>query len=198
MHRRRRAEGWISTSKRGAVALRNTRSEAAAPLTSQHCGAVMPRRPLSSADVHITVADLHDRVVRNLHECGLALTLALSDRSNLDEDFIEAVATALDVLEAVVRDIHTTAFAVRQQRVAPPTDVGSNHRRYLVRIEDEALVAYAQGDGHDFRRMHDDTIWAHESDGLLLSARSGTPIARRSGIVYYDMVNDIPLYYRTP
>jgi len=35
---------------------------------------------------------------------------------------------------------------------------------------------------------------AHESDDLLLSARFGTPLARRSGNVFYDIETDIPLY----
>ena len=43
--------------------------------------------------------------------------------------------------------------------------------------------------------MSDHELWAHESDGLLLSARSGTPFARRDGRVFYDVETHVPLYY---
>ena len=147
------------------------------------------------SSVIVTFVDLHDRLVRNLHECALALTIVIHDHDDRNR---ETLTTALDVLDRAIRDIRTTAFAARQHTHATVADATDTRRRYLVRIEDEVLIAYADGDGHDFRRVHDNTIWAHESDGTLLSARSGTPIARRSGLIYYDIVNAIPLYYQAP
>ena len=150
-----------------------------------------------SADVITTFADLHDRVVRQLHACGLALATLVREARVLDGSIAETLSAVQATLDLAVRDIHATTFAVRQQLRPQAAADSDGHRRYVIRIEDEAVLAYADGDGHDFRRVHDDSIWAHESDGTLLSARSGTPIARRSGIVYYDAVNDIPLYYLT-
>ena len=43
--------------------------------------------------------------------------------------------------------------------------------------------------------MSDHELWAQESDGLLRSARSGKPFARREGHVFYDLETNVPLYY---
>lgn len=157
----------------------------------------MHRGQLSAADIITTYADLHDRVVRDLHVCGVALTALMPDGNALDSATVAELARLRDVLNGAIRDVQTTAFAVRQQ-LHSQAAADDGQRRYLVRIEDEAVIAYAVGNGHDFRRIYDDTMWAYESDGTLLKERSATPIARRSGIVYYDPVRDIPLYYLTP
>jgi hypothetical protein len=68
--------------------------------------------------------------------------------------------------------------------------------RFLLSVDDHEVVAYATG-GHDFYRASDDVLWAHESEGQLLAARSGTTLARRYGRVYYDPNNDAPLYYQS-
>jgi hypothetical protein len=68
-------------------------------------------------------------------------------------------------------------------------------RRYLCSVEDDEVFAYARPSGHDFFRAADHMPWAHESDGLLLSARSGAPLARRAGNVFHDITSDAPLYY---
>jgi hypothetical protein len=68
--------------------------------------------------------------------------------------------------------------------------------RFLVNVDDHEVVAYAPR-GHDFYRASDDVLWAHESEGRLLAARSGTMLARKSGRVYYDADNDAPLYYQS-
>jgi hypothetical protein len=68
--------------------------------------------------------------------------------------------------------------------------------RFLLRVNDHEVVAYATG-GHDFYRASDDELWAHESDGHLLAARSGTTLARKYGRVYYDANGDVPLYYQS-
>ena len=48
--------------------------------------------------------------------------------------------------------------------------------------------------GAGFFRAADRTLWAHEHDGLLLSARSGAPLAHRVGNIFYDLESDRPLY----
>jgi len=147
-----------------------------------------------SAEVQ-TFVGLCDRVVGNLHASALTITKILNESNRLDERVIEGLNASIQLLEHAIQDIHTATFVGQQPRPSDP-QLPSIHPRYLVRIEDEAVIAYAD-DGHDFRRVHDDTVWAHDSDGTLLSARSGTPIARRSGSIYYDTVTDIPLYYET-
>lgn len=68
--------------------------------------------------------------------------------------------------------------------------------RYLYRVDDEKLFAYAPG-RRDFFRASDDTPWAHESHDWLVAAESGEPIAHRTGDVYYGAVESEPLYRET-
>ena len=67
-------------------------------------------------------------------------------------------------------------------------------RRRLTRFSAAEDFAYAVG-SYDFYRAADHTLWAHESQGLLLSARSGTPLARRNGNIFYDIDSNTPLYF---
>ena len=146
----------------------------------------------SVAGVSAAFAELYDRVIRDLHESALALTTILHE-PGVSARVVETLNAAIRALDDAIRDVRTTVFAARP----PDTQLLRRiHHRYLVRIEDEVVIAYADG-GHDYRRVHDDTLWAHESDGTLLSSRSGTPIARRSGSTYYDTVTNIALYYET-
>lgn len=72
-----------------------------------------------------------------------------------------------------------------------PPPIPNGHRR-LCRLTANEVFAYAVG--HDFHRAADHELWAHESEGLLLSARFGTPLARRIGNVFYDITTNEPLY----
>ncbi len=74
------------------------------------------------------------------------------------------------------------------------SEQGPDGVRYLCRIEDDEPFAYARR-GHDFFRVRDHMLWAHESEDFLLSARSGRPLARGAGGVFYDAENGLPLYY---
>jgi hypothetical protein len=76
------------------------------------------------------------------------------------------------------------------------TDESRAEARYLRRVEDGEPFAYARR-GHDFIRVRDDQLWAHESEDLLLSARSGDPLARRMGAIFYQIDTGAPLYYET-
>ena len=67
-------------------------------------------------------------------------------------------------------------------------------RRRLCTFAFDEVFAYAMH-GHDFYRVGDNSLWAHESEDLLLSARSGRPLARRTGNVFYDFDSNAPLYY---
>jgi hypothetical protein len=67
-------------------------------------------------------------------------------------------------------------------------------QRWLCRANDHSAFAYARG--HDYIRRSDHTLWAHLSDGALLSARSGEPLAYQLGSAFYDYQTRQPLYYQ--
>jgi hypothetical protein len=66
--------------------------------------------------------------------------------------------------------------------------------RYLCRVDDRKVHAYAVT-RRDFLLASDDTLWAHESHGWLLSAASASPLAHRVGDIYYDAATETPLYF---
>lgn len=68
--------------------------------------------------------------------------------------------------------------------------------RYLLKAEDDKLFAYAPG-RRDFFTTADDRLWAHESHGWLIAAKSGEALAHRTGDVYYGAVDGKPLYRLT-
>jgi hypothetical protein len=66
--------------------------------------------------------------------------------------------------------------------------------RCLCKIEDGEVFAYVAR-GNEFVRVRDHLVWAIEHDDVLVSARSGQPLARRRGRVYFETDTDQPLYY---
>jgi hypothetical protein len=80
-----------------------------------------------------------------------------------------------------------------RRRSARRAHVHLPYARTLYRCDDGAACAYRCG--RDFFRSRDNTLSAHDSDGLLLSARSCTPLLRRVGNVYFDLADHRPLYY---
>jgi hypothetical protein len=66
-------------------------------------------------------------------------------------------------------------------------------QHWLCRSDDRSVFAYARG--HDYIRRSDRTLWAHISDGVLISARSGEPLAYQVGNAFYDYNTRQPLYY---
>ena len=73
-------------------------------------------------------------------------------------------------------------------------DVAPEVGRSLCRIDDGAVFATIER-GHEFVRLSDHELWATERDGVLVSARSGLPLAVRRGKVFFATDNDEPLYY---
>jgi hypothetical protein len=69
-----------------------------------------------------------------------------------------------------------------------------DHPRCLCRFDDGQVFAYAER-GHDFIRASDRELWAVERDDLLVSARSGAPLAQRRGRVFFAADTEEPLYY---
>jgi len=139
-------------------------------------------------------AELHDRIVDRLQHIGLSLTLVLQ-QSGLDNAIAEQLGRVVDELDCAMRDIRTTAFHARAIERIGSRD-GQSHKgiRYLVRFEDGVVFAVNRG-GHDFYRMGDNQLWAHESGDVLLSARSGEALATRRGRFYFDDPARPPIYY---
>ncbi len=158
-----------------------------------------------------SAADVGDRVVNHIFGCGLTLA-ALVGRPDVNAEVAEQLCGVIEGLDQAVSAMRRAAFAAlindshrnpntsNAMAVTDPAPAAArvaagvrDGRRRLCRFNDDAF-AYAMH-GHDFYRCSDHELWAHESDGLLLSARSGTPFARRDGRVFYDFETNVPLYY---
>ncbi len=155
-------------------------------------------------------AESLDRVVHRLFGSGLSLASILS-RGIVDDHIADRLRDAMDGLDAAIREIRGIAFTGMLRRIAPPeaacpmvvaavseadviTPVVQVHgQRFLDRVEDGEPFACATH-GHDFYRLSDNVLWAHESGALLLSARSGLALARRVGSVFHDLESRLPLY----
>ena len=66
--------------------------------------------------------------------------------------------------------------------------------RCLCRVEDGELFAYLAR-GNEFVRVSDHNVWAIEHEDVLVSARSGEPLAYRRGRVYFATDSGVPVYY---
>jgi hypothetical protein len=133
------------------------------------------------------------------HIFGAGLTLAgILSLERVDADVAERIRDAIDVLDAAVGELRTAALAEIVGEDAAGSENASalvaSGRRRLSSLSIDGVFAYAVG-SHDFCRAADNALWAHESDGLLLSARSGALLARRDGKVFYDVDSNAPLYF---
>jgi hypothetical protein len=142
--------------------------------------------------------DTHDRVINLIFESGLTLARIVG-LQRVDDEVATLLHSAIDRLDTAVRELRGAALAgVLEHHDARPDmldqTVGAHWRRRLCRVTVDEVFAYAVG-GLDFYRASDHQLWAHESDGLLLSARSGAPLARRDGNLYFDIESNLPLYY---
>ena len=90
--------------------------------------------------------------------------------------------------------LQTDIAAVQTLGHGPAEAPFGDHPRCLCRFEDGVVFAYAER-GHEFIRASDRELWAVERDEALVSARSGAPLARRRGRVFFDVATDAPLYY---
>ncbi|HTD50326.1 MAG TPA: hypothetical protein VK771_07000 [Acidimicrobiia bacterium] len=168
--------------------------------------------PWSEADGRVA-AQLHDRVIDRMRGAELALA-AIVGLGAIDARVAAQLRDVMDQLDGIAKDLRSTDLAVwvrdRDPRpdenghltiVKPAPDrqaarpMSEERRRYLCSFQDGQVFAYATPNGHDFFRASDHTPWAHESDGLLLSARSGTPLAVRAGSVFHDLASNEALYF---
>jgi hypothetical protein len=145
------------------------------------------------------LGDAHHRVISRVFGAGLTLAGVLS-LPRLDSAIADRLRDAIDDLDTAARELQGAALNLETQdrdvrlRTAPAVDPKPNGHRRLNRITSDQVFAYAIG-RYDFYRAADHVLWAHERDGLLVSARSGTPIARRDGNIFYDIDSDVPVYY---
>lgn len=146
----------------------------------------------------------HDRAINHIFGCGLIVAGVLG-RPDVSEEVARRLEDVIDKLDAAVAAIRDAAFAARVQdregasALTAPEPVAEARaaldeaRRRLWRFSDDAC-AYATH-GNDYYRTADHVLWARESNGLLLSARSDTPFARRDGHVFLSLETKRPLYY---
>jgi hypothetical protein len=152
----------------------------------------------SNPDDEYISADVHDRVSNCIFGAGLTLASVLS-LQRLDDEVAGRLHDAIDALDTAARELRSAALArvVRSRDAGPETPhraVPNDWRRRLCRVSVNEVFAYAIR-GYDFYCASDHMLWAHESDGVLLSARSGTPFARRVGNLFHDIESNVPLYY---
>jgi len=79
-------------------------------------------------------------------------------------------------------------------RMEEPPAVARTRAQSLCRFEDGAVFAFRER-GNSYVRASDHEVWATERDSLLVSARSGLPLAIRRGRVFFAIDTDEPLYY---
>ncbi len=150
-------------------------------------------------DEHALIG-VHDRVINNIFGSGMTLA-AILNLDRVDHDVADRLRDVIAALDTAVAELRTEMLARVLASFGAPSEVSqtadpNDTCRRLSRFAVEEVFAYAVG-GHDFYRSSDHELWAHESDGILLSARSGVPFARRDGHVFYDIDTDAPLYYET-
>jgi len=150
-------------------------------------------------------SELYDQLVNDLFGASLVLAGVLG--LDADEPVIERVRRAIAELDTAIGRLRHAALD--RAIVAPnaaefldqPAAIPQGARR-LHRLGAGELFAYRTG-AQDYFRARDHALWAHETQGLLISARNGTPLARRDGRVFFDVHTDDPLYFedsawRTP
>ena len=155
-------------------------------------------------------ADLYGRVVNRLFRSGLDIA-SIASHPSVNDDIRAPLGRVVDQLEGAIAKLRIAALASAVSNGIPSVDAPpavlaatdpqagtrdepTTPRRLLRRVTDHALFAYAMR-GHDFYRARDDQLWADDSDGTLLSARTGTPFAVGVGNVFYDNETDAALYY---
>jgi len=83
--------------------------------------------------------------------------------------------------------LHLDAPTLEQAVIEAPV-------RCLYRCDDGEVFAYEQH-GNKLLRVSDQELWAVEHDDVLLSARSGEPLAYRRGDIYFEFGTGIGLYF---
>ena len=134
------------------------------------------------------VALARDGAINHLFGCGLTLA-AILGRPDVNDDLARQLGDVIEELDMAVHAMRQAAFTELVADRDPRADRSLQHatsvieldptrgtraaqaaeRRRLRRVADNAVFAYAMR-GHDFYRVGDSSLWAHESDDLLLSS----------------------------
>jgi hypothetical protein len=143
-------------------------------------------------------ADPSDRAVNLLFQSALTLAGVANGRS-VDGEAVAHINTAIEHLDAAIAKLRRVALdqliADREVETGRNDhDLPDDWNRRLWRLSMEEIFAFA-GVDHDFYRVRDRRLWAQERDGLLFSAGSGTPLARRDGNTFYDTAENVPLFF---
>ncbi len=165
-----------------------------------------------SIELNDVAPDPRDRAINHIFRCGLTLTGLLNTQrvddesgSRLRDVIADLDAAVVELRNAalmrIVRDADAEHDTFRRHAAraigasaAPVLVARADRRRCLCRFDDGEVFAYSVS-GHDFLRASDDELWAHESDDLLLSARTGSPLARRVRKAFHDIDSNVPLYF---
>jgi len=143
-----------------------------------------------------SIVSTYDTVVKHIFAAGLAVSAALN-LHQVENHVAERPRDALDTLDAAASELRTAActhiFGDTAATPEPAAVLIPDGYRRVSQFSANAVFAY--GVGCDIRRAADHSLWAHESEDLLLSARSGRPLARRIGNVFYDIETNAPLYH---
>ena len=139
------------------------------------------------------VGDALDRAIGFLFQSGLDLA-DLGGDAGTDARTAVRLREVSDRIDAAIHEIRRAALTRAGHGRALPARADG---RVLRRVNIDEVFAYAIG-ATDFYRAIDDELWAHDTNGLLVSARSGTPLAHRDGHLYYDPETGVPLYYEPP
>jgi len=142
------------------------------------------------------VGDALDRAVGYLFQSGLAISNLVAD-ARTDATTGAVLRDVSERIDAAVREIRGAAVTRVSDQRARLARSDRADGRVLRRVNIDEVFAYAVG-ATDFYRATDDELWARDAQGLLVSARSGTPLARREGNLYYDPESGVPLYYEPP
>jgi hypothetical protein len=142
--------------------------------------------------------DVHDRVINHIFGSGLVLARILRLRQ-VDDAIARELRGVLGELDTAVRHVRIAALgrALADDgavRASSRRSLPDGWSRRLCRLSIDEVFAYAVA-GERFYRASDQSLWAVERDGLLVSARSGSVLARRDGSVYCDVESGLPLYY---
>jgi hypothetical protein len=168
--------------------------------------------PSTDAQPLPTLISRLDRALGHVFASTLTLAGVLS-LGRVDPEVTDRLHDAIGELDTAIREIRRGAFemsipltdersdtvnrepVISDLRTRRDADAarGSEYQHRLCSFDDGRVFAYKRG--HDLIRAADHSLWAHESGEILLSARSGRPIARRVGKAYVDVETEQPLYY---
>jgi signal transduction histidine kinase len=118
------------------------------------------------ADRDRIARNLHDLVIQRLYATGMALEGAANVVTVDPEDGRRRIHRAVSDLDATIKEIRTTVFALQQ-----PADKSSSLRAKIVEVVDEAAAALGFGPSVQFDGLIDTRVGEREAEQLLAVLR---------------------------